>query len=75
MHKKKNKHYPTDKSQNKKIDNSQVWQTYHNSSQFPTGTILFQASKQVWSGDDILTVSTIKCFLAKIGEKYTLQKK
>ena len=29
-----------------------IWKNYHNSGQFPTGTILCQASKQVKPEDD-----------------------
>ena len=69
------KNYSNDKSQNyKKIDYPhKFWQNYHNNSQFPTCTISFQASKQVKLGDDILsTVNMIKCFISKIGDKFTL---
>ena len=40
------------------------------------GILSFQESQQIKPGDDIsLEVSTIKHFLARLGEKYTLQKK
>ena len=52
------------------------WQNYHNNGMFPTGTISFQASKQVKPGDDISsTVKMLKCFLSKLGNHYTLQVK
>ena len=36
----------------------------------------FHASQQIRSGDDIsFTMNTFKCFLGKIGEKYTLKEK
>ena len=47
-----------------------------NGSQFPTGTLSFQESQQIKPYDDILmSVSTIKHFLGRIGRKYTLKKK
>ena len=49
---------------------------YHNNGEFSTGSISFQASKQVKTDDGIsLTTNTIKCFLGKIGKNYFLQKK
>ena len=74
----KNKSYHNDKFQNyQKIDNPQKSrQNYHKNDQFPTATILYQASKQVKPGDDIsLTINMIKHLFSKINKKYTLLKK
>ena len=70
--------HPTNKfPKYKKVNNPQMFcQKNHNSDHFHTGTISFQASQQIREGDDVLlSVNTIKHFLGKIGEKYTLQKK
>ena len=48
-------------------------QINHNNGQFPTGTVSFQASQQIKPGNDISLSSTMKHFLSRIGEKYTLQ--
>ena len=51
-------------------------ESIHDNCQFPTGIISFQVSKQVKPGDDISsTANIIKCFLGKIGKKYTFQKR
>ena len=51
-------------------------QNYHDNGLFPTGTVSFQATKQVKQSDDISsTVKMMKHFLGKLGENYTLQKK
>ena len=43
---------------------------------FPMGTLLFQASQPDRSGKDMLvSIDTIKCFLDKIGERYSFNKK
>ena len=73
-----NERNANEKSQNyKKFDNSGISQHNHYiNGQFPTGAISYQVSRQVKPGDDIsLLVNIIKCFLIRIGEKYTLQKK
>ena len=47
----------------------------NNSSMFLVGTLSFQASQQISSGDDIsVIIDTIKCFIGKIGEKYSFKK-
>ena len=74
----KNKCHSNNMLQNyKKAHNSHKFnENTHNSSQFPTLTLSFQASQQVQPGGDIsLSVNTIKHFLSKLSEKYTLQKK
>ena len=73
---------------NKANSNSQLWsykktnnshkfhQNNCNSGQFPAGNLSFQASQQIKPGDHIsLSVSIMKHFTGRIGEKYTLQKK
>ena len=51
----------------RKLTIHKFWQNYHNSSQFPTGTISLHVSKQVKPGDDISSpVNMIKHFLGKI---------
>ena len=43
---------------------------------FSTGTLSFQESQQIRPGDNMsLSIDTIKCFIAKIQEKYSLKKK
>ena len=43
---------------------------------FPTGTLSFQVSQQIRSGDDLsVSINTSKQFLRKIGEKYGFSKK
>ena len=61
----------------KKINNSfKLHQNNHNNSEFPTGNLSFQASQKIGPDDEIaLSVSTIKHFYGRVGEKYTLQKK
>ena len=61
----------------KKINNSHKFcQMNPNKGQLHTGTILFQALQQIKASDGILfSVNTIRCFLGKTAEKYTLQKK
>ena len=40
------------------------------------GTLSFQASHKIESNDDIsLSINSIKCFLGKMDEKYSLKKK
>ena len=51
---------------------------FHNnkSNMFPMGTLSFQASQPIRSGNDMLvSIDTIKCFLGKIGERYSFKKK
>ena len=49
-------------------------QYYHDNGQFPTGTISFQAFKQVKPGGDISSaIKAIKCILSKLSKNYTLQ--
>ena len=61
----------------KRIDNPQKFHdNRNNNSTFPAGTLPFQASQQITSGDEIsFSIHTIKCFLWKRGEKYSLKKK
>ena len=74
----KNKGHSNTNFQNyKKSSNShKCHQNNHKSGQFTAGTLSFQASQQIKPANDIsLNASTIKHFLNRIGEKYTLQKK
>ena len=48
----------------------------NNNNMFSTGTPSFHAFHQAWSSDGMLVrVDTIKCFIGKIGKKYSFKKK
>ena len=43
---------------------------------FPTGTLSFQASQPIQTGNDMsVSTDTIKWFLGKISERYSFKKK
>ena len=73
----KNKGHSNTSPRTRKTNNSHKFhQNNCNSSTFTAGTLSFQASHQIKPGNDIsLSVNTVKHFLSRKGEKYTLQKK
>ena len=60
----------------KRMEIPQKFHDHRNNNTLPTGTLSFQASQQIKSGNDIsFSINTIKCFLGKLCEKYSLKKK